>query len=121
MSYNFICVEGRLGRDPKLRETSSGEVCSFSVAVEHGWGDKKVTKWYDCSIWGNRGRKFSDIARKGSRVTLHGELTFREHEGKEYAEINVAGFTWPDRIKDEASTDEPSTENKKQSKDELPF
>jgi single-strand DNA-binding protein len=81
-------VVGRLGRNPEPVKAEAGG-CSFSVASDQGWGDKKSTNWVRVTIWGKRGEKLSTMLGKGSRVGVRGELTTREHEGKQYLELRA--------------------------------
>ena len=78
-SYSFT---GRLGQDAEVRLIPSGaSVCSFSVAVESGWGDKKATTWIRCSLWGKQAEGgLPPILTKGKLVGVVGELSAREYE-----------------------------------------
>jgi len=79
----FTCV-GRLGRDAQIRETPSGDqVTSFSLATNVGYGESKTTMWIACSIWGNRGVTLQPNLKKGSEITVSGELSEREYTNKE--------------------------------------
>ena len=51
-----ITAVGRLGKDPELRTTQSGqEITSFSLAVNVFAKGEQRTVWLKCSIWGKRG------------------------------------------------------------------
>lgn len=87
----FVTITGNLGRDAVHKSTQNGtELCSFPVADEAGYGDKKQTIWFDVTNWGKGSEGLSRILRKGSKVTVVGELTTREHEGKTYLQCNAA-------------------------------
>lgn len=89
-----ITIAGRAGKDAELRRTQNGDaVASFSVAVDDGWGDRKSTMWFDCSIWGKRAEKAPDLIRKGTAIALNGDLGMREHNGKTYLTVRVNDFT----------------------------
>jgi len=91
----ILTVTGNLGRDPEHRTTQGGdEVCSFSVGVKQGWGEKSSTNWFRCTVWGKRARTISDHLRKGSKVTVNGELSIGEYEGKPQYEIRVSDVDW---------------------------
>jgi single-strand DNA-binding protein len=90
MSINFSDC-GRVGKDAVTRHTGNGEpVTGFSVAIDSGFGDKKVTIWLDCSAWGKRYEGVAPYLVKGSQVFVQGELGTREHEGKTYITLRVA-------------------------------
>jgi single-strand DNA-binding protein len=89
-----ITIAGRIGKDAETRNTQQGDqVTSFTVAVDEGFGDKKRTLWFDCSLWGKRGEKLSGYITKGSSVTVTGDLSTREYEGKTYLTIRANDLT----------------------------
>lgn len=88
-----ITIFGGIGKDAQTRQAGDQRVTSFSVAVDEGFGDKKRTIWFDCSLWGNRGDKLAQYLTKGSRAAVTGELSTREHEGRTYLTIRAADVT----------------------------
>lgn len=89
-----ITISGGIGKDAVTRATPAGDkVTGFSVAVSEGFGDKKRTLWFDCSMWGDRGEKIAQYLTKGSKVSVAGDLSTREHEGKTYLTIRAAEVT----------------------------
>lgn len=89
-----ICIAGRVGKDAQLRRTQNGDaVLSFTVAVDDGFGESKRTMWFDCSLWGKRGQTLEAMLKKGKEVTVSGDLSTREHEGKTYLTVRVNDVT----------------------------
>lgn len=89
-----ITIAGRIGKDAETRSTQNGDqVTGFTVAVDEGYGDKKRTFWFDCSLWGKRGEKLAPYLTKGSNVTVCGELSDREYNGKTYYTIRANDLT----------------------------
>lgn len=89
-----ICIAGRVGKDAQFRRTQNGDaVLSFTVAVDDGFGENKRTMWFDCSLWGKRGQTLEAMLRKGKEVTVSGDLSTREHEGKTYLTVRVNDVT----------------------------
>lgn len=86
----FVTVAGNLGKDAAIRQAGKDNVCSFGVASESKVKGEKVTTWVDCSIWGKRGEALCQHLLKGSRVTVVGELSTREHNGKTYLSVRVS-------------------------------
>ena len=81
---NILCFTGRIGKDCESRFTSSGDaVVSFTAAMDSGYGDKKVTTWLNCSMWGKRGESVAPYLLKGTQIAVSGELTNREYTDKE--------------------------------------
>lgn len=80
-SYNFI---GFLGRDAETRQTPNGDaITSFAVAVKSGYGEKAVTIWINCNLWGKRGESLAPYLLKGAQVAVSGEFTLREYTNKD--------------------------------------
>jgi len=81
---NIFVFTGNLGRDAEQRYTASGDsIVSFSVPVKAGFGDKAVTSWIKCSLWGKRGESVLPYLKKGQLVGVTGEFMAREWQDKE--------------------------------------
>lgn len=88
-------IIGRLGRDPDLKTTGSGrQVCSLSIASDHGFGDRKSTTWVRASVWGKAAENAAKYLRKGSEVAVQGVVYTREHDGKTYVECDATNVTF---------------------------
>lgn len=89
-----ITLAGRTGKAAELRRLQDGTpVLSFSVAVDDGWGERKRTMWFDCSLFGKRGEPLEQYMPKGTAVAVSGDLSTREHEGKTYLTVRVNEVT----------------------------
>jgi len=89
-----VSIAGRIGKGAETRRTQNGDaVTSFSVAVDDGYGERKSTIWFDCSLWGKRGESLANHLTKGTAVSLSGDLGKREHEGKTYLTVRVNELT----------------------------
>jgi single-strand DNA-binding protein len=89
-----ITIAGRTGKDGETRRTGDGKpVLNFSVAVDDGYGQNKSTMWFDVSVWGKRGESLAPIIKKGMALTVTGDLTSREHNGKTYLGVNASEVT----------------------------
>ena len=79
-SLNKVQIIGRLGGDPELRYTSSGQpVATFNVATNDMWNDaqgqaQERTEWHRVVLWGKLGEIAGDYLRKGGRVYIEGRL-----------------------------------------------
>lgn len=81
---NIFTFTGNLGSDAELRYTPSGDaICSFSVAVRSGYGEKEATTWVRATIFKKRAESLAPYLLKGQQVAVSGELTLREYETKE--------------------------------------
>lgn len=86
----LIFLTGRVGGDAETRTAGNGEVTSFNLAVDQGWGERKTTNWFRVSIWGDRGRKLAGHILKGNKVAVSGELSIGEYNGKPQYEVRAS-------------------------------
>lgn len=84
-----ITVAGNVGKDAVLRETQGDPVLNFSVASTSYVGREKVTQWVDVSVWGKRGQALAELITKGSKVTVVGQGSLTEHQGKTYLKVRA--------------------------------
>jgi len=81
MSFQTIIVVGRLGRDPEMRYTPSGQaVTSFSIATDRSYTDQngqnvKETAWFRVSVFGKQAETCNQYLSKGKMVLVEGRLT----------------------------------------------
>jgi len=82
---NVYTFTGRLARDAEVRHTQSGTaVCSFTAAVDVGYGERKFTNWIRCQLWGKRAEGgLPQYLTKGAQVAVSGELLVREYQDRE--------------------------------------
>lgn len=83
---------GRLARDAELRNTQSGtSVCSFTVACDAGYGDKKRTEWVKVALFGKRADGLHPYLKKGTALTVQGEAKANgwAKDGEARAEIEI--------------------------------
>lgn len=89
-----ICIAGRVTRDAELRRTQNGDaVLGFSVAVDDFNGKEKRGLFFDCSLWGQRATSLEPHITKGTPVTVSGDLSTREYDGKTYLTIRANDVT----------------------------
>lgn len=87
-----LTITGYLSKDAETATTQKGDnVTRWNVPVRQGWGDSEQTNWFRVSIWGKRA-EFASKARKGEFVTVTGELTIGEYNGKAQYDIRAADF-----------------------------
>ena len=87
---NVLTITGNLGKDCRKGDVGGTSVLNFSVAMKSGFGDKAVTIWVDCALWGKQAEsRLSDYLLKGQQVAVSGEMGTREHDGKTYITMRV--------------------------------
>ena len=90
----IVTLAGNIGKDAVFKQTQGGtDICSFGVGVTVGYGENKSTVWVDVTKWGKGAQGLANILRKGSRVTVSGELSTREHNGKTYLQCRADHVT----------------------------
>jgi single-strand DNA-binding protein len=78
---------GRLGGDPEMKYTSTGQgVVTFSLATSKKWKDKisgnamEKTQWHRVQAWGKTGELCHQYLKKGHLVYLEGEIEYTQSE-----------------------------------------
>ena len=84
---NNLSAIGNVSKDAEWRHTASGDaVCQFNFALNSGYGDKQVTTWLNCSLWGKRATTLAPMLLKGTKIGITGELTNRPYTAKDGTE-----------------------------------
>lgn len=83
MSVNKVILLGRLGENPELKHTPSGQaVCNFSIATSESWTDKsgqkqEKTEWHRIVVWGKLAELCNQYLAKGRQAFIEGKLQTR--------------------------------------------
>jgi len=86
---NKVIIVGRLGADPEMRQTSTGQtVTRFNIATSEQWKDKngemqERTEWHRAVVWGRLGEICAQHLAKGRQVYLEGRLQTRSWEDQQ--------------------------------------
>ena len=85
---NMAILIGKIGQDPKLTFTSSGNpVCQFSMATSEKYtkdGQKQEkTEWHNIVIWGKIAEVCNQYLKKGSKVMIEGKIQTRTWDDKD--------------------------------------
>ena len=87
---NKIVTIGNLTRDPEVRYTASGKaVCTFSIAVNDGYGENKKAYFFPVVVWNKPAEACGNLLHKGSKVAVTGKLTSRQYDNKEGEKVTV--------------------------------
>jgi single-stranded DNA-binding protein len=84
-----ITIIGNLGADAERKRIGDNDVCNLRVGCKVGYGDRAVSTWWDVSVWGKPAEWAAEL-RKGDAVTVMGEVTAREHDGKTYLGVRAS-------------------------------
>ena len=91
----IVTIHGRLAADAETKSINGNDVTEFRMAVDQGWGDKRVTNWFRVSVWGKKGAGAAPYLLKSGQVTVVGELEIGEYNGKPQYNIRASDFTLP--------------------------
>jgi single-strand DNA-binding protein len=81
--FNLAVLSGRLTADPELKVTPNGKsVCSFTIAVDRGYGNNKETDFITCVAWEQRAEFISKYFSKGSEIGIEGNIQTRKWQDK---------------------------------------
>lgn len=107
---NSVQLVGRLGADPEIKTTNQGtKVCNLRLATNEFNKNAKgewveTTFWHNLVLWGKLAEKVELEAKKGTRLLVHGSLTYREYTDinnirKEFTEIKIQNLLVMDQPK----------------------
>lgn len=84
---NYVCIVGRITKDPELKKSSQGnDVLHFVVAVNRLIPKEKqkintiTADFIPCIAWKERAKSIAKNCQKGSRVALRGTLQTRYYD-----------------------------------------
>ena len=81
---NNAFLTGNLASDPEPRTTPTGKtLCTFSLAVNEGFGQYKKTDFFKVTAWGALGETCVKYLSKGKRVAVCGAVGMETYEGKD--------------------------------------
>lgn len=69
---NVVVISGRLTHDAELKDAGGYSLCTFSIAFDVGWGDRKHAVFVECKWWGKGAVAILEYLTKGKRVTVTG-------------------------------------------------
>ena len=88
-NLNKVTLIGRLGQDPEIRYTQSGNaVANATIATNDYWTDKQGekqerTEWHSLVLWGKLADLAQSYLKKGSQVYVEGRLQTRDWEDQQ--------------------------------------
>jgi single-strand DNA-binding protein len=86
---NKVILVGRLGKDPEMRSTPSGQnVAKFTMATDERYTDKsgekqERTEWHNIVAWGKLAEICGQYLRKGKLVYIEGSIRTDSWDDKE--------------------------------------
>lgn len=91
---NRAVMNGRLTRDPEIRQTQSGlTTASFTLAVDRNFKDKQTGKreadFINCVAWRKTAEIIQQYTHKGSKIGLTGRIQTRNYQNKQGQTVYV--------------------------------
>lgn len=135
-SLNKVQLIGRVGADPEIRNTNSGErIANLRIATSETWKDKsgerqERTSWHTVVVFNDRlAGVVESYVKKGSRIYVEGALTYREWEKdgvkRISAEVQISRFKGEiillDSREKSDSYEAPQPASSRELDDEIPF
>lgn len=85
---NLVFVSGRLTADSEIMYFTSGKCkATFTLAVDGYFNKGKITSFIKCEAWGKQAEFAAEYFKKGKNISVFGELTSNEYNGKMYYSI----------------------------------
>ena len=87
-SVNKVILIGRLGKDPEVKFTASGNpVCTFSLATNEKWkdnagNDSQRTEWHSIVVFGKLATICGDYLMKGKLCYIEGSIRSNKYEDR---------------------------------------
>jgi len=134
---NRCTIVGRVSKAEGRSVGADSYLLKFSMAADRRtkvngqWS--KVPEWFDCVLWGSRGRALEPHITKGTQLTVIAERETREHEGERYYDYRVievvlqgggnggGGGQQRRPMQPSASNQEPTQWSDPQDEGDLPF
>jgi len=99
MSVNKVILVGRVGQDPEMRYTSSGDpVINLSLATSETWKNKagekqESTEWHRVNFFGKPAEIINQYVRKGSQLYVEGKIKSKKYTDKQGIERTAFEIT----------------------------
>lgn len=75
-NLNQHAVIGHISADPDIRFSPNGKaICKLTIAVNRGYGEKKVTDWCRCVAFGDNAELIAEHFKKGDAIQVEGPVT----------------------------------------------
>jgi single-strand DNA-binding protein len=140
-TVNKVILIGRLGRDPEIRYTPSGQaLAKFSMATDENRKDQDgnwqtETTWHRIVLWARNAERAGESLKKGQLIYLEGRISNRSWDDPETGQKKYMTEIIGDRFKmlgprgDNPQTQSPETTSQTQptqsqqvqEDDDLPF
>ena len=86
-SVNTVTLLGNVARDPELKKSKAGSVCTFGMATNRVWKDsagqkQSLPEFHSIVAWGPLAEFCAEYVQKGNPLFVQGYLKTTSWEGK---------------------------------------
>lgn len=114
-TFAKIEIVGNAGRDAESRNVNGKTLTKFSVAADHGWGDKRSTTFFNVTCFGKTAEFAAQDIKKGMPVVVVGEIYERKYEKdgveRRIFEVDADSVTWVRPPRTEGTPAAPKTDD----------
>lgn len=80
---NLMVLQGRLTREPEMKNVGDASLCSFTVAWSEKYKDKETQLFMDCQAWRGTADFISKYFGKGQEIIVVGKLHTEKWQDKD--------------------------------------
>jgi single-strand DNA-binding protein len=127
---NKVILLGRIGKEPEIKDLSTGKVANLSIATSTSWKDKdgnkkENTEWHNVYSFNDKHVDLiKNYFKKGSPIYIEGKLTTQKYQkdGKDVysTKIQIEKISFVPQAK-QNSSDNNSVEEDDMPEDDIPF
>lgn len=125
---NKAQIIGRVGRDPEMRYSTTGEpIASFSVATSERYKDKATgnavekTEWHNVTAFKRLADIIGEYVKKGSLVYIEGKLNTRKWQDKDGQDRYTTGIVANEMKMLSSRGDVKQASQQPDANDDIPF
>ena len=87
---NKAVLIGRMVTEPSVKVAQTGnKICSFRIAIDDGWGEKKHTDFLNVTCFGKQAENASQYLHKGSKCGVTGSIKTGSYERQDGSKVNT--------------------------------
>lgn len=95
---NITIFSGRTTKDIELRFTQDNKaVGRFNLAVDSGYGENKITSFFNCVAFGKTAEIMEKYVKKGTKIMLQAEArqsTYKDRDGNKRISVDFIVRNW---------------------------
>ena len=89
-SVNKVILVGRVGREPDVRQTSTGlKILNLSLATSKKIRGEEQTQWHRVTMYDKVAEIAAQYVRKGTLLYVEGEIKYGKYTNKDNIEQNT--------------------------------